>query len=53
MNMYELLHELKLYRKYMTRQQYRSLKGQAIRGDVAGAEKGLQNLLRKLKKEVP
>ncbi|MBO6182674.1 MAG: hypothetical protein J6N44_03650 [Acidaminococcaceae bacterium] len=52
MNLYQLLHELKVWKKFLTRQQYRTLKGQAVHGDVAGAEKGLQRLLRKGKSEV-
>lgn len=52
MQLYELLRELKLCRRYLTSQQYRTLKGQALHGDVAGAEKGLQRLLRKEKSEV-
>ena len=52
MTLYELLRELKLCRRYLTPQQYRTLKGQALHGDVAGAEKGLQRLLRKDKCEV-
>ena len=38
MNLYELLRELKLCRRFLTPQQYRTLKGQAVHGDVAGAE---------------
>ena len=52
MTLYELLRELKLCRRFLTPQQYRTLKGQALHGDVAGAEKGLQRLLRKDKNEV-
>jgi len=52
MTLYELLRELKLCLRYLTPQQYRTLKGQALHGDVAGAEKGLQRLLRKDKNEV-
>lgn len=52
MNVYEFMHQLKLCRRYLTQQQYRTLKGQAVRGDVAGAEKGLQRLLRKEQREV-
>ena len=29
----------------LTRQQFKTLKGQVIAGDIAGAEKGLQKLL--------
>ncbi len=47
MNLYQLLHELKVWKTYLTRQQYRTLKGQAVHGDVAGAEKGLQRLLQR------
>lgn len=32
-------------RKNITRQQYRTIKGQAFAGDIKGAEKGLHNLL--------
>lgn len=52
MNVYEFMHQLKLCRRYLTQQQYRTLKGQAVRGDVVGAEKGLQRLLRKEQTEV-
>lgn len=38
---------LKKARKYMTNQQYRTLKGQALNGDIEGAVKGLQKLMRK------
>ena len=47
MNLYQLLHELKVWKTHLTRQQYRTLKGQAVHGDVAGAEKGLQRLLQR------
>ena len=47
MNLYQLLHELKVWKTYLTRQQYRTLEGQAVHGDVAGAEKGLQRLLQR------
>ena len=32
-------------RKNITRQQYRTIKGQAFAGDIKGAEKGLHKLL--------
>ena len=47
MNVYEFMHQLKLCKKYLTPQQYRSLKGQAVKGNVADAEKGLQRLLQR------
>ncbi|WP_307992278.1 hypothetical protein [uncultured Clostridium sp.] len=31
----------------LTKQQYRTLKGQAVAGDVAGANKGLMKFLRR------
>ena len=47
MNLYQLLHELKVWKPCLNKQQYRTLKGQAVHGDVAGAEKGLQRLLQR------
>lgn len=41
---------LKDSRKHLTNQQYRTIKGQLIAGDVDGARKGLNRLLRKLHK---
>lgn len=38
---------LKESRKYLTKQQYRTIKGQMIAGDMEGAMKGLNRLLRK------
>ena len=37
MNVYEFMHQLKLCKKYLTPQQYRTLKGQAVKGNVAAA----------------
>lgn len=37
---------LKDSRKYLTKQQYRTIKGQIIAGDIEGARKGLRRLLR-------
>lgn len=36
---------LKANQKNLTRQQYRTIKGQAFAGDIKGAEKGLNKLL--------
>ena len=33
-------------RKYLTKQQYRTIKGQMIAGDMEGAMKGLNRLLK-------
>lgn len=38
---------LKESRKYLTQQQYKTIKGQIIAGDVDGARTGLRRLLRK------
>ena len=38
---------LKNSRKYLTKQQYRTIKGQMIAGDMEGAMKGLNRLLKK------
>lgn len=40
---------LKDSRKYLTKQQYRTIKGQLIAGDIDGARKGLNRLLNKQK----
>ena len=41
----ELLKTLNANKKNLTRQQYRTIKGQAFAGDIRGAEKGLYKLL--------
>ena len=38
---------LKQNKKHLTKQQYRTIKGQLIVGDIQGAEKGLNKLLMK------
>ena len=37
--------KLKNSRPFLTKQQYRTIKGQALSGDIDGAEKGLNSLL--------
>ena len=37
--------DLKASRPYMTKQQYRTIKGQAVKGQVNDARKGLQRVL--------
>lgn len=39
--------DLKKYKEYLTRQQYRTLKGQIIAGDKEAAMKGLKKLLKR------
>ena len=34
-------------RQYLSKQQYRTIKGQALSGDIDGAQKGLNSLLRR------
>lgn len=43
MHIYKMLKECQ---KHLTPQQYRTLKGQVIAGDIEGALKGLRKLLR-------
>lgn len=38
--------ELKRNRQYLTKQEYKTLKGQANAGDIDGALKGLDKILR-------
>ncbi len=37
--------ELKASRPYLTKQQYRTIKGQAVKGQIQDARKGLQKVL--------
>lgn len=39
------MRKLKNSRPYLTKQQYRTIKGQALSGDIDGAQKGLNSLL--------
>ena len=39
--------KLKNSRQYLSKQQYRTIKGQALSGDVDGVQKGLNSLLRR------
>ena len=41
------LARLKIYRKLMDYQQWHTLRGQALSGDVEGAEKGLMKIVRR------
>lgn len=38
---------LKQYRRHLTVQQFRTLRGQALAGDLMGAQKGLARLLKR------
>ena len=39
--------KLKNSRPYLSKQQYRTIKGQALSGDIDGAQKGLNSLLKR------
>ena len=41
------IRKLKNCRQYLSKQQYRTIKGQALSGDIDGAQKGLNSLLRR------
>ena len=43
--------DLKKYKKYLTKQQYKTLKGQILSGNKDGAMKGLRKIMRKLEKK--
>ena len=43
----EAMHHLKTHKKHLTAQQYRTLKGQILSGNIEGAMKGLEKLMRK------
>lgn len=39
------LNQLRKYQNHLDRQQFKTLRGQALSGDIAGAEKGLAKLI--------
>lgn len=47
----EFLLKLKVHKKYLTIQQYRTIRGQAFAGDIIGADKGLEKLMERNKRE--
>ena len=44
-NLSEFLQSLKANKGNLTRQQFRTIKGQALAGDIKGARKGMYQLL--------
>ena len=46
--MADFINELRQYKGVLSRQQIQTLKGQALAGDVDGAKKGLERLLRRM-----
>lgn len=41
------LHKLKVFRRCLTRHQYRTLRGQIIAGDAEGAMRGLRKIMQR------
>lgn len=50
MELKEFLQLLNNQRTNLTKQQYKTIRGQAFAGDIAGARKGLYNLMGRQKK---
>ena len=50
MQLEKFLHILERNKAYLTSQQYRTLKGAAEAGDVNGSHRGLQKLIRRVKR---
>ena len=46
MKLQTFLSKLKAYSQWLTPQQYKTLRGQAIAGDIFGAKKGLEKILK-------
>lgn len=46
-----MLKKLRKYGKHLTRQQYRTIKGQILAGDTEGASKGLNKLIESNRKD--
>lgn len=46
MELQSFLGKLRACNKWLTQQQYKTLRGQAIAGDVLGAKKGLEKILK-------
>jgi len=47
----EFLQMLKAHKQHLTKQQFKTIKGQALAGDVEGANKGLQKLMERNRKQ--
>lgn len=44
---YGFINKLNDYKNVFTKQQYKTLRGQALKGDLGAAEKGLDKLLKR------
>lgn len=51
MTLHYLMKSLYVHHSKLTRQQFRTLKGQALSGDIDGAAKGLKTILKAKEKE--
>ena len=49
--MMEFFKSLDNFKNNLTSQQYKTIKGQALAGDIEGAEKGLKKLRQRIQKE--
>lgn len=47
----EFLQMLKAHKQHLTKQQFKTIKGQALAGDIEGARKGLNKLAERSHKE--
>ena len=47
----EFLQMLKAHKQHLTKQQFKTIKGQALAGDVEGANTGLQKLMERNRKQ--
>jgi hypothetical protein len=43
----EFISKLKIYKSILTKQQFKTLRGQALKGELEAAEKGLKKLLKR------
>ena len=43
--------KLKAHKKFLTKQQFKTIRGQALAGDVIGADKGLEKLMERNRRE--
>lgn len=47
MDMNLFMKQLRKYKENLTKQQYKTLKGQAVAGDIVGANKGLRKIIQR------
>lgn len=49
--MYKALKKLKSNKQHLTRQQYRTIRGQMLAGDIQGGLRGMHRVLKRLENE--